>query len=289
MSKHLKLFRSAALAAALCSTAIAEEAPSAASVVATVNGTEITLGHMILVREALPDQYKALPDEMLFNGILDQIVQQMVLSQSLTGDEPETIKLALENEYRLLRAGEAINQILETGVPDAEIEAAYQAKYVTDYVGQPEYNASHILVESEEKAKTLRVVLMEGADFADTAKAESTGPSGPSGGELGWFGPGAMVPAFEEAVAQLNVGDISEPVPTQFGWHLIKLNDSRILPAPSLEEVRTELVNELQQKMVDDKIATLTEAAQVDRAAAEGFDPALIKQVDLLTPAEETK
>ena len=282
MSKHLRLFRTFAVAAMLASPAIAEETPSATSVVATVNGAEITLGQMILVRDALPDQYKNLPDDVLFQGILDQIVQQTVLSQALTGDEPAAIAMALENEHRLLRAGEAINQILEAGVPEADINAAYEARYVTNYSGPTEYNASHILVETEEKAIALRVALMDGADFAETAKAESTGPSGPSGGLLGWFGPGAMVPPFEEAVTQLEVGEISQPVKTQFGWHLVLLNDSRVSPAPTLDEVRTELLNELQQKLVDEEIARLTEAAQVDRSVAETLDPALIKQTDLL-------
>ena len=282
MSKHLRIFRSFAIAAMLASPAIAEETPAATSVVATVNGTAITLGQMILVRDALPDQYKNLPDEVLFQGILDQIVQQTVLSQSLTGEEPAAIAMALENEHRLLRAGEAINQLLAAGVPEEDITAAYEARYVTDYAGPTEYNASHILVEEESKAKALRTLLLGGADFADTAKAESTGPTGPSGGLLGWFGPGEMVPPFEEAVSQLKPGEISEPVKTQFGWHLITLNDSRVRPAPSLDEVRNELLNELQQKLVDEQIARLTETAEVDRSVAETLDPALIKQTNLL-------
>ncbi|WP_127112983.1 peptidylprolyl isomerase [Shimia sediminis] len=282
MSKHLRIFRSVAVAAMLCGPAIAQEAPTATSVMATVNGVEITLGQMILVRDALPDQYKSLPDDVLFNGILDQIVQQTVLSQSLTGDEPAAIAMALENEHRLLRAGEAINQILEAGVPEDAVNAAYEAQYVTGYSGPTEYNASHILVEEEEKAIALRTILLDGADFAETAKVESTGPSGPSGGLLGWFGPGEMVPAFEQAVSTLDVGQISEPVKTQFGWHLIILNDSRVRAAPALDEVRTQLVNELQQQLVDEEIARLTETADVDRSTAEAVDPALLKQTGLL-------
>ena len=282
MSKHLRIFRSLAVAAVLAAPAIAEETPAASSVVATVNGTAITLGQMILVRDALPDQYKNLPDDVLFQGILDQIVQQTVLSQSLTGDEPTAIAMALENERRLLRAGEAINQILEIGVAEEEITAAYEARYVADYAGPTEFNASHILVETEEKARALRTLLLDGADFAEVAKTESTGPSGPSGGLLGWFGPGEMVPPFEQAVTQMAAGEISEPVKTQFGWHLILLNESRVRPAPTLDEVRNELLNELQQKLVDEEIARLTATAEVDRSAAASLDPALIKQTELL-------
>ncbi|WP_299349009.1 peptidylprolyl isomerase [uncultured Shimia sp.] len=282
MSKHLKIFRSFAIAAMLSGPVLAQETPDATTVVATVDGAEFTVGHMILMREALPDQYKALPDDVLFNALLDQIVQQAILSQSLTGDEPAAVVLGLENERRLLRAGAAINEVIKAGISDAELEAAYQTKYVTDFVGLPEYNASHILVETEEKAAELRVAITEGADFAETAKAESTGPSGPSGGELGWFGPGSMVPEFEQAVVDMNVGEVSQPVQTQFGWHLIILNDMRVQEAPALEQVRSELVSELQQEMTAAHIARLTETANVDRSGAEGMDPAILKQVDLL-------
>lgn len=286
MSKHFKFLRSVAVAALLCGPAIAEETPGSATVVATVNGTEVTLGHMMMVREALPDQYKTLPDDVLFTGILDQIVQQLVLSHSLNGEVTNRIQLALDNERRLMTAGEAINRILERGVTDEDIQKAYDEKFGGDYKGATEYNAAHILLESKEAADAVRETLIAGADFAETAKEKSTGPSGPSGGALGWFGPGAMVPAFEEAVVAMQPGDISEPVATQFGWHLIKLNETRTQDAPALEAVREELLGELQQAMVDAEIATLTEAATIDRTAAEGIDPAILKQTDLLDANE---
>lgn len=282
MSKHLKILRSFTVAALLCGPVVAQETVGVDTVVATINGSDVTVGHMLMVREALPDQYKSLPDDVLFSGILDQIVQQMVLSQSMNGEETIRIKLALENERRLMTAGEAINRILTKGMTEADIQDAYDAKYGEGYAGGTEYNAAHILVESKEEAEAVRAAILDGADFAETAKTKSTGPSGPSGGALGWFGPGAMVPAFEEAVVGMKVGDISEPTPTNFGWHVIKLNETRVQAAPSLEEVREELVGELQQSLVDAEIAKLTEASTIDRSGAESIDPSVLKQTDLL-------
>jgi len=138
------------------------------------------------------------------------------------------------------------------------------------------------LVETEEDALAVKAEIEGGADFAEVAKEKSTGPSGPSGGSLGWFGPGMMVPAFETAVAELEVGDISAPVKTQFGWHIIKLEDKRSKEAPALEEVKAELETQVRQIKAQAMIEELTAAATVDRTAAEGIDPTVLTNIGLL-------
>lgn len=282
MPKHLKILCSVAVAALFCGPVAAQTAPSAETVVATINGEEITLGHMITMRESLPQEYQSLPDDVLFNGLLEQAVQQAVLSQSLAGQEPARIAIALANEHRMLRAGEAINRVLEGGLDEADLQAAYAAKYGESYAGPREYNASHILLATLEDAEAVRQMILEGADFAETAKQKSTGPSAPAGGALGWFGPGAMVPAFEEAVEALAAGEVSAPVKTRFGFHIIKLNELRSQPAPAFEAVYDELAGALQQQAVDDRISELTETATIDRSGAQALDPAILKQTDLL-------
>ncbi len=283
MSKQLKFMRSTAIALMLAVPATAIAEPTSDTVVAKVNDTEITLGHMAVVRENLPEQYQTLPDDVLFKGILDQVIQQTLLAQSLEGPAPEKIALALENQKRLLLADAAITAALEEGVEADAMQKRYQEKYVENFEGGEEFNASHILVDSEEEAAAVRAELLNGAEFAELAKEKSTGPSGPSGGNLGWFGPGEMVPTFEEAVTELSVGDISEPVQTQFGWHIVKLNDMRMQQAPTFEEVQAELVAELQEKIIDAKIAALTEAAEIDSSGAEGIDPAILKDANLFS------
>ena len=282
MSKHLKFLRTAALAMLVATPALAEDAPDIKTVVASVNGQDITLGELIAVHGALPEQYRQLPTEVLYDGILNQLVQQAALAQTLKGPVPSAVEIALKNERRSLLAGVALTDFLkDKEFSDAEVQAAYDAKYA-DFEAPSEYNASHILVETEEEAKAIRESLMAGADFAETAKAKSTGPSGPSGGALGWFGAGQMVKPFEDAVASLEVGDISMPVQTQFGWHLIILNDKRQQEAPSLEDEREGLLAQMQADAVDAYIAGLVTDADVDRTGAEQFDPSVILRGDLL-------
>ena len=194
---------------------------SADTVLAVVNGTEITLGHVILLRTQLPEQYMSAPDDILFQGILDQLIDQTLLGETIP-DESLELRLTMENERRALRAAVAIDAVLGQDFTDEQIQAAYDAAYGNLPV-EPEFNASHILVETEDEAKALIVALDGGADFAELAKEKSTGPSGTSGGELGWFGLGMMVAPFENAVLEMEVGQISAPVQTQFGWHLVEV------------------------------------------------------------------
>ncbi|MGR3628844.1 MAG: peptidylprolyl isomerase [Sulfitobacter sp.] len=281
MQKPLTFLSSLALAAAVALPVAAQDEPSVDTVVATVNDTEITLGHMLVARASLPQQYQQLPDDVLFQGILDQLVQQTALADSFTGELPPRVTLSIENETRSLTAGEAIEGVMAEDVSDEELQAAYDAQF-KDAEPEKEFNASHILVETKEEADAIKAELDGGADFAEVAKEKSTGPSGPGGGSLGWFGPGMMVPEFEEAVAGMEAGGVSEPVETQFGWHVIKLNETRTGEAPALEDVREELETQVRQTKVQEAIESLTEAAEVDRSAAEGIDPTVLKNIEWL-------
>jgi peptidyl-prolyl cis-trans isomerase C len=281
MQKPLTFLSSLALAAAVALPVAAQDEPGVDTVVATVNDTEITLGHMLVARATLPQQYQQLPDDVLFKGILDQLVQQTALADSFTGELPPRVTLSIENETRSLTAGEAIEGVMAENVSDEELQAAYDAQY-KDAEPEQEFNASHILVETKEEADAIKSELDGGADFAEVAKEKSTGPSGPGGGSLGWFGPGMMVPAFEEAVAGMEAGSVSDPVETQFGWHVIKLNETRTAEAPALEDVREELETQVRQTKVQTAIESITEAAEVDRSAAEGIDPTVLKNTEWL-------
>ncbi|MEP3345103.1 MAG: peptidylprolyl isomerase [Litoreibacter sp.] len=277
MGKFSTLLRATGLAVSVAMPAMAQDATT---VMATVNGTDITLGHMIALQERLPDQYKQLEDDVLFDGILEQLIQQTTLSQEMEKDLSGTIALSKENEIRAFLAGELLAKIGTADVAEDDIKAIYTERFAEDE-SEMEFNASHILVETEETAKELVTMLNDGADFAELAKEKSTGPSGPSGGSLGWFGKGAMVPAFEEAVIELEDGAVSEPVQTQFGWHVVKRVESRVKEAPALDAVREEIERELRAKAIDDEISRLTESAEITRADVV-VDPTAIRNVDLL-------
>jgi len=273
-----RLLVSAAISLSLAAPVAAQDA---STVLATVNGTDITLGHLIAMRAMLPAQYQELPDEVLYNGMLDQLIQQEVVADSLRGSEDARTKLTMENEDRAFLASVAIDAIAFDTIADADVQALYDANFA-DTGGDQEWNASHILVATEEEAQSLIDQLNDGADFVALAQEFSTGPSGPNGGALGWFGTGMMVPEFETAVAGLEAGEISAPVQTQFGWHVVKLNESRISAPPALEDVRADLEEELRRQRVDAHLAELTEAAEIARPEVE-IDMSLIRNIDLLT------
>ncbi len=253
---------------------------TADTVLATVGNVDITLGNVIVATSNLPTQYQQLPDDVLFNGILDQMIQQEALSQALGDDLSRSDRLGIENELRALRAAIVLQGAAEAAVTDEALQEAYDARFA-DATPATEYNANHILVETEDEAKALIAELEGGADFETLAKEHSTGPSGPNGGALGWFGLGMMVPEFEQAVVALEPGAISGPVQTQFGWHVIKLNETRLAEAPTLDQMREELTNEIQETAVREAIDSLTGAVEVVRNEAD-IDPALIRQGNLL-------
>ena len=218
---------------------------------------------------------------MLFKGLLDQLVQQTALAQSNSDDDNTLVKFALENQRRSLLAGSAIDAVMAKDIPEDDIQKIYDVDYAQAESGG-EFNASHILVETEEAALALVTALQGGADFAELAKEKSTGPSGPDGGQLGWFGAGMMVPPFEQAVQGMQVGAVSAPIETQFGWHVIKLNESRTMAAPALTEVRGEIEMQLRQQAAEAHIQALISNADVTRMAEGDINPALLLNQDLL-------
>ncbi len=250
----------------------------ASTVVATVNGHDITLGHMIVLRQNLPAQYQSLPDETLFKGILDQLIQQEALAETVTPGEKD--KLAMENDKRGYLSGVALAKIVGNVVTDESLKAAYDKKYGAIEPGT-EYHAAHILVPTEEKARELKAELDKGADFATLAKANSSDGAAANGGDLGWFGAGMMVKPFEDAVKTMKPGAVSDPVQTQFGWHLIKLIETRKAAPPKLDDVRDDLAQQIQQEAVGKKVEALTKAATVTRPG-EDLDPALLRDQALV-------
>lgn len=279
MSKHTKLWTTAAFLVAFASPSFAEDT-TVDTVVASVNGQDITLGHLIVARGELPPQYAQLPDDVLFQGLLDNLVQQTILAQSVTEPLPKAVQLSLDNSRRGALAGTVINDAIGDAITEEAIAAEYAAM-IADMEPAMEFNASHILVETEDEAKELVKTLEGGADFAELAKEKSTGPSGPNGGSLSWFGKGAMVPSFEAALLELEVGGISAPVETQFGWHVIILNETRDTPAPSQSELGEQIAGELQRKAVDARIAELTEGQDIVLTDPALIDPALLSTLSL--------
>jgi peptidyl-prolyl cis-trans isomerase C len=255
---------SAAFICAMCvAPAVAQDADT---VVATVNGHAITLADVIAVRGDLPPQYQSLPDEALYDGIREQLIAQRVLSDAADArglaDDPE-IARALSIQRQGILAEFFMRREMAERLTDDAIQALYDERIAA---AEPveEVRASHILVPDEEQAAALKAQLDDGADFADLAVEHGTDGTRFQGGDLGYFTRDTMVEPFADAAFAMKVGEISAPVQTQFGWHLIKLVDKRERPNPTLEEVRGELEQELGGQIARELLAELREAADVE-------------------------
>lgn len=231
------------------------------TIVATVNDTTLTVGHVLDIKRRLPDQYQNLDGDVLFANIVDQLVQQQILASSFKKD-PEWVSITIENERRNILSTIIIDNISEKAVSDEILKTAYLKKYDKNKEGK-EYKASHILVDTMEKAEGLLKLLEGGASFVELAKEYSIGPSGPNGGDLGWFKKGQMVAPFETAVLDMAVGAYSRPVQTQFGFHLIQLDDRRKILPPKFEDVRSDLEIELRNLAIDTYLRELMINADV--------------------------
>lgn len=259
-----------ALCLGLAGAATAQET-SRDTVVATVNGVEITVGHVLQARTSLPEQFQDMPMDSLFEPLVNQLIDQTALMQSVEGTLSAADEIALENGRRDFMANTALTRAADAAITDEAIDEAYKA-FVTEFDGReptPEFNASHIIVETEEAAQALKTQLDEGADFAELARENSTDGAAANGGSLGWFGLGAMVPEFEQAVTEMEVGEIAGPLQTQFGWHLVVLNDTRMSTAPELAEVREQLVQTIRREAVEAEIARITDGAEITRSIDE--------------------
>ena len=188
--------------------------------------------------------------------------------------------LIVENAARQHLSGVALQAVVAASVTDEAIKAAYDARF-KDAVAQTEYNAAHILVDTEEKAIALKAEIEAGADFAEVAKANSTDGAAANGGDLGWFGVGMMVKPFEDAVLAAEVGKVTGPVKTDFGYHLLIVRETRVAAQPTIDDLRDELAAGVEQAAVAAHVATLTAGAAVTKTA-DGIDPAILRDGALL-------
>ena len=275
----MRPIRTAAALIALALPVAAENHVSVDTVLATVGGTEITIGDLLAAREVLPEQFRTLPDEQLFGGLLDQVTQQTALAQSVA-DVPPGVAQRAETARREAIAAYALTQRLEDAVTDEAVRAAYDEQAAA-LEGMLEYDADHILVETEEEAQEIAQLLADGADFGELAMERSTGPSGPRRGDLGWFQDGQMVEPFQAAVSALEPGEVSEPVETEFGWHVILLNETREQTLPPFEDVEPQIRQSLQREAVSTVVAEVSAEAGIELLEPEGVDPSVLSTLSL--------
>ena len=232
-------------------------------VVAEVNGQQLRLSDLVAAKRRLPQQYRDQPLRALYAPLLQQLVERTLLFQAAEkaklSDEPEVRKLLARERRRVL--GDAwLSRQIGAKVTEDRLRARYNAE-AKGQKGPEEIHARHILVKTEAEAREIAKLANRGGDFAALAKERSTGPSGAQGGDLGFFKKGDMVPAFEQTAFALQAGEISEPVKTQFGWHVIKVEERRSGQGPSFEDRRRELENVVTQQVIQESLAGLKKSA----------------------------
>ena len=252
----------------LCAPLMAAETPAVSpeAVVATVNGSEITEEMLQIFAAQLSRNPGAQPVSR--DDALDQLVNIELVTQDAEkhniDKRPNVIK-QLEWQRRSLLVGVSMREYLTTHpVTDAELKKLYDER-MKNHDGK-EYKASHILVDSEAEAKAIIAELDKGAAFAKLATDKSKDPSGKqNGGDLGWFSPDQMVKPFAEAVAKMKKGEMTKkPVQTQFGWHVIRMDDSRKVDPPSFESVKEQLQTQAQNQRVETYLEDLRKGAKID-------------------------
>ena len=242
-------------------------------VVATVNGEEIRESDVAMLFSSLPAQYSQFELTAIYPQLVESLVDRKLLAQAA---RREGLADTAEVKHRLAYLTDEVLQdaFLNLGVEAKLTEERLRAAYETMIAARPpdvEVRARHILLEGEEDAKAVIAELEAGADFAELAKQKSTGPSGANGGDLGYFTQARMVPAFAQAAFALEPGAITTaPVKTQFGWHVIKVEDRRETPPPSFEEVQTTIRDQQARQLISELTASLRAAAEVRRFGPDG-------------------
>ena len=239
-----------------------------AIVLATVNGEEITQADIDLFYQELPDQMKQIPVEQVQNQILDRLIdQQLILEQAKKAglDKRPDIERKLAYEKTKILNESYLEIVLEREVTPERIREVYNRATALEEKRE-EIKARHILVKTEAEALDIINALKRGDDFISLAKERSTGPSGKNGGDLGFFTADQMVPPFSKAAYALRRGETSDkPVQTQFGWHVIKVEDRRLAGARPFEELEPQIREQLVTKAYEKIIQQFRKTAKIEK------------------------
>lgn len=237
-----------------------ETSPLGASTVQAEDGTAVPESlFRYYARNALQKEPEQLTEEER-QAVLESLVRLDLLADAAKDDGlPQELTVAVELELQRMQllARTMVNRYLQENPPtETELRAEYEENLPS--LGSTQFKARHILLETEEEAEAVIEELNGGADFVELAQQHSTGPTGPDGGDLGWFTADSMVAPFAEAVSAMDVGSYTaDPVQTQFGWHVIFLEDQREDQPPGLDAVRADITNQVNQQKLEAYIESL--------------------------------
>jgi peptidyl-prolyl cis-trans isomerase C len=241
---------------------------TAETVVATVGGETITEADISFAAQDLQQELQQMPPEQRKAFLLAVLIDMKVIAKASRDaglDQDDLFKQRVEYLVeRELRRSFFADTMGKSPVTPEAMQAAYD-QMVAGFQGQEEVHARHILVGTEDEAKAIKAELEAGKDFAELAKEKSTDPSAQqNGGDLGFFAKGMMVKPFEDAAFSMEPGAISAPIQSDFGWHIIKLEEKRMSQPPTLEQVSGQLQQQLVFKGFEDAVASLRQGVAID-------------------------
>jgi len=248
-------------------------------VVARANGVDIHESDLAFAEEEIGNQVPNLPPpqkrDYLINYLSDVVVLSQAAEKQGLADRPDVKRRLAFDRSRLLM--EALLQDTGKAALSEEAERQVYNDAVKQMTNEEEVHARHILVPTEDEAKAVLAQLKAGADFATLAKEKSKDPGGAEGGDLGYFTKEQMVPEFAAVAFKLDKGQISDPVKTQFGWHIIKVEDKRIKPTPTFEQVKGQIENYVAHRAQAALVEKLRAGANIERLdkPAPAVDPSL--------------
>ncbi len=249
-----------------------------APIVAQVNNEPVSLETMIHAINDLPQEVQSQPFINYYEGLLERVIDIKLLAQEgkkLEIQNEPSVKAAIDfvTEKVLMQA--FLSKFVQENITEDNLEKSYE-NFVSDKTSREEIKASHILLETKDDALEVINLLEQGKSFEELAKSKSTGPSGPSGGDLGWFKRGQMVPPFEKVAFLLDSQEITkEPIQTQFGWHVIKVFQKRIPDAPSFDSMKTTLIQDIERRVIAKKVQDLRLDASIEKMSANELQPLL--------------
>jgi peptidyl-prolyl cis-trans isomerase C len=267
------------IAAACCSLTLSAAAlgqgasPGDDPVVAIVDDTPVHRTEVEAVARSLPGQMRQMPMEMLYGMLLDRVIDLRLLANEAerqnVGEDPAVAPALAQARAAVLRDF-LVQRAIEQGLTEDKLRARYETKKGEEGFAREEVHARHILLPTEDDAKAVIQELEGGADFAAVAQERSTDPAGRSGGDLGFISRDQVVPEFADAAFALQPGETTtEPVQTQFGWHVIDVLERRNIE-PSYEETAPQLRQELAREIVTALVEDLRSDAEIERFNLDG-------------------
>ena len=255
-------------------TGYAQNAP----IVAQVNQETISLETLIHAINDLPKEIQSQPFLNYYEDLLERVIDVKLIAQEakkINLLDDASVKAAIEFVTEKILMQAYLAKYAQENITEESLKNSYQ-NYIADVTSREEIKASHILLDTEEDAILIIKQLNNGENFEELAKIKSKGPSGPSGGDLGWFARGQMVPAFEKQAFSLAPEEISQnPVQTQFGWHVIKVFEKRIPEAPSFESIKVNLIQDNERRLISKRIQELRKVASIKKMTSTELEPLL--------------